>query len=57
LYVGAPFILTAQDKKDIDKKQNYIPTDINYQNNTVLMGRFDSITIPCIVPSIGCYDA
>jgi hypothetical protein len=38
-------------------KKAYVITDINYQNNTVLMGRFDSITIPCIVPSIGCYDA
>jgi hypothetical protein len=39
------------------KKKDSVLTDISYQNDAVFMGRFDSITSPYIVPSIGYYDA
>jgi hypothetical protein len=57
LCISAPFIIAAQHNAILKKKDSYVLTDISYQNDAVYLGRFDSITSPYIVPSIGYYDA
>lgn len=53
-------MMSQNNKKSIQEKSNdnesYFLTDVSYLNDTVFMGRRDSIAAPYIFPSIGYYD-